>query len=119
MSPRSEVERTVRKRFTMSASILTQAEAYARADNRTFSELVCEAVRQMMARYPKARKNGQFAGEKSLVEKVADLERDIAQLYTQVKSRATREAVSEVGNDLNGRVEAEGGLDGLGDAHDR
>jgi len=118
MSPRSEVERTVRKRFTMSASLLTQAEAYARADNRTFSELVCEAVRQMMARYPKARKNGQFAGEKSLVEKVADLERDIAQLYTQVHSWATREAVSEAGNDPDAPGVMEGGRGAHGESYD-
>lgn len=118
MSPRSEVERTVRKRFTMSGSLLAQAEAYARADNRTFSELVCEAVRQMMARYPKAQKNGQFAGEKPLVEKVADLERKIAQLYTQVHSRATQGPVSEVGNDPDGPGVTEGGWSEHGDAYD-
>lgn len=119
MTPRSEIERTVRKRFTMSASLLAQAETYARADNRTFSELVCEAVRQMMARYPKAQKNDPFPGEKPLVEKVAELERKIAQLYTQVHSRATQGRVSDGESGLEGSEVAEGGWDAHGVAYDR
>ena len=50
----SREEDTVRrKRFTAPEALLQQAEEYARLDHRSFSELVCETLRQHMKRYPK------------------------------------------------------------------
>ena len=68
----------VRKRFTIATELSKVAEEYARLDNRTFSELVCEALRQHMHRYPKARKNGPPAAEKSLIDRITALEEIVA-----------------------------------------
>jgi hypothetical protein len=73
-----------RKRFTIRAELLAAAEEYARLDNRTFSELICEALRQHMHRYPRTRKNGPTTSEKSLIERIDALEKIVQQRYLQV-----------------------------------
>jgi len=42
----------IRKRFTIPADLAEQAEEYATATNRTFSEFICEAATQHINRYP-------------------------------------------------------------------
>lgn len=69
------------KRFTAPEALLHQAEEYARLDARTFSELVCEALRQHMRRYPK---KGKDELERDLPGRVSDLERIVHHRYPQV-----------------------------------
>jgi len=71
----------MRKRFTGPAGLLREAEEYARRDNRTLSELVCEALRQHMRRYPKSR---EVNPSKALEERISKLERIVCQGYPQV-----------------------------------
>ncbi len=71
----------MRKRFTAPAELARQAEEYARLDHRTFSELVCEALRQHMRRYPKKALDAS-AGD--LASRVAALERIVRRKYPQV-----------------------------------
>jgi hypothetical protein len=85
----------VRRRFTISPEELAAAEEYARLDNRTFSELVCEALRQHMHRYPKTRKNGPTAFEKALLDRIANLEAIVCQKYPQVPLAGNSEHVTE------------------------
>ena len=66
--------KVLRKRFTLSEELARDAEDYALMDNRTFSELVCEALRQHIKRYPRARKNGHEMVEKSVIDRIALLE---------------------------------------------
>lgn len=85
----------MRKRFTISAQELAAAEEYARLDNRTLSELVCEALRQHMHRYPKTRKNGPTAFEKAMLERIANLEAIVCQKYPQVPLEGNSEHVTD------------------------
>jgi hypothetical protein len=62
----------MRVRFSIDSAKWTDALAYAEATNRSPSELICEALDQIQARYPKRR----HATETSLIElavKVADI----------------------------------------------
>jgi len=75
----------MRKRFTGPAGLLREAEEYAKRDNRTLSELVCEALRQHIRRYPKSR---DVRPSKGLEGRIAKLERIVRQGYPQVHPRA-------------------------------
>ena len=72
--------RQTRKRFTIPSDLLGEAEEYARQDNRTFSEFVCETIRQHMKRYPKSR----HATDKSIDARLSELENIVRQLYPHV-----------------------------------
>jgi hypothetical protein len=80
--------RRIRKRIIIPEDELLLAEEYARLDHRTFSELVCEALKQMRRRYPKT-------NEKRLMDKLSELEEKIDQLYKQVHYRPNFKVVSE------------------------
>ena len=71
----------VRKRFMAPASLLREAEDYALRDSRTFSELVCEALRQHMKRYPK---KGAIELGNDIVSRITALEEIVRQGYPQV-----------------------------------
>ena len=43
----------IRKRITIDETIYNAAVEYSKLDNRTISELIQEALKQMMRRYPK------------------------------------------------------------------
>ena len=45
----------MRVRFTIAHEKWAAAEQYAKDTNRSTSELICEAIDQLMARYPKRR----------------------------------------------------------------
>ncbi len=70
----------VRKRFTIPEHELKLIMEYAQLDHRSFSELVCEALKQIRHRYPKK-------AEKEQVDKLHELERKVELLYKQVHSR--------------------------------
>jgi hypothetical protein len=70
-----------RKRFACPTDLLRQAEAYARMDHRTFSELVCEALRQHMKRYPK---KGAIEPGDDIASSISELEKIVRQGYPQV-----------------------------------
>lgn len=73
----------MRKRFTAAAALVEEAERYAAADNRSFSELVCEALRQHMRRYPRKCENGHHGTEKES-KHIAALEKSIRDLAIRV-----------------------------------
>jgi hypothetical protein len=77
----------MKKRFTGPQALLREAEEYAKCDNRTFSEFVCEALRQHMRRYPKILKE---RPADSLAGRVAKLEEMMRQGYPQVPSNQPR-----------------------------
>jgi len=68
----------VRRRFTIPEELLAEAEEYAQLDHRTFSELVCETLRQHMRRYLKTQKNGLKTGLKALEDRIIRLEGVVA-----------------------------------------
>ncbi len=70
----------IRKRFTIPEHELKLIMEYAQLDHRSFSQLVCEALKQMRHRYPKK-------AEKEHVDKLHELERKVELLYKQVHSR--------------------------------
>ncbi len=78
----------VRKRFTIPEHELKLIMEYARLDHRSFSELVCEALKQMRHRYPKK-------AEKEQVDKLHELERKVELLYTRVRSQANANKVRD------------------------
>lgn len=75
----------MRKRFTGPAGLLREAEEYAKLDNRNLSELICEALRQHMRRYPKKREK---SPSKALEARILKLERIVQHGYPQVHPRA-------------------------------
>jgi hypothetical protein len=56
----------MRVRFTIDSERWEKALAYAKATNRTSSELICEALDQIEARYPKRPQAGPKGGDASL-----------------------------------------------------
>ncbi len=86
--PNEDNIRRIRKRIVIPEDELLLAEEYARLDHRTFSELVCEAIKQMRRRYPKT-------DEKRMIDRIAELEEKIDQLYKQVHYRPNFKVVSE------------------------
>lgn len=51
----------MRRRFTIDEDRWHKALEYAKATNRTPSELICEALDQMQARYPKRRQEPKYS----------------------------------------------------------
>lgn len=86
--------KTIRKRFTISSQDLAVAEEYARLDNRTFSELVCEALRQHMYRYPQSQKKASQAVENTLDARLSALEEIVAQRYEHVPFTGSQRQVT-------------------------
>ena len=78
----------VRKRFTIPEHELKLIMEYAQLDHRSFSELVCEALKQIRHRYPKK-------AEKVHEDKLHELERKVELLYKQVHSRPDLDIVSD------------------------
>jgi exonuclease V gamma subunit len=77
----------IRRRFTISSELLAEAEQYAEGTNRKFSDLVCEALQQMMSRYPRLpRRNtvGKDGFERFITSKIAGLEEHFGELSSQV-----------------------------------
>ncbi len=74
----------IRKRFLIDETQILRAEEYAIDTNRTFSELVQEALKQMMRRYPVKREKGHKTALKSLEGRICELEKKIDSGYTQV-----------------------------------
>ena len=70
----------IRKRFTIPEHELKLIMEYAQLDHRSFSQLVCEALKQIRHRYPKK-------AEKVQVDKLHELERKVELLYKHVPSR--------------------------------
>jgi hypothetical protein len=85
----------VRKRFTIPPDLKRDAEEYAQLDNRTFSELVCEALRQHIRRYPRTQKNGPKTGPKTLEDRIIRLEQIIQPEYPQVPQVTNGEGVRD------------------------
>ena len=85
----------MRKRFTAPAALVAEAEEYAAADNRSFSELVCEALRQHMRRYPRKCGNGHHGAETATDKAIAEIREQIAWLYTQVHQARKPQGVTD------------------------
>ena len=91
----------IRKRFTLPIELAQDAEQYALVDNRTFSELVCEALRQHIKRYPRTQKNGHGITEKALIDRIVVLEKIVAQRYPQVPCEPPHREVTGTGRGTN------------------
>jgi hypothetical protein len=63
----------MRARFTIADSAWGRAQAYAEATNRTPSELICEALDQIQARYPKTPRCNGTCEERVIARILADL----------------------------------------------
>ena len=82
--------KNVRRRFTIPEDQLQLAEEYAKATNRTLSELVVEALFQIRHRYP--RKDTKRA-QNSIEDRLCVLESRSAQRYGPVPYRADHNEV--------------------------
>jgi len=63
----------MRARFTIAAPAWGRARAYAEATNRTPSELICEALDQIQARYPKTPRCNETCEERVMARILANL----------------------------------------------
>ena len=88
----------MRIRFTIDSASWKRACEYAEATNRTFTELVCEALDQLQARYPKRPRCDATCEERVMA-------RVLAQLTPQVHAGTS-------GADLEDDSDCENGLDG-------
>jgi len=84
--------KNVRKRFTIAEDQLLLAEEYAKATNRTLSELVVEALFQIRHRYP--RKDAKRV-QNSIEDRLCVLEARDALGYRPVPHRAECEGVRD------------------------
>jgi hypothetical protein len=84
--------KNVRRRFTIPEDQLLLAEEYAKASNRTLSELVVEALFQIRHRYP--RKDVKRA-QNSIEDRLRVLESRNEQRYGPVPYRASGEGVRD------------------------
>ena len=85
----------VRKRFMIDEDQLREAEKYALATNRSFSELVKEALKQMMCRYPLQREKSHKTALESLQRRLDELEHRVELGYTRVHQGSTESYITD------------------------
>ena len=76
----------IRKRIMIDEDLYKAALDYAALDNRTFSELIHEAIKQMMRRYPKEKPDYNHAQIVTLEKQVKKLLKD----NTEIKAKIDR-----------------------------
>jgi len=81
-----------RRRFTIDDARWARACEYAEATNRTPSELICEALDQIEARYPKHAKINETDEDRIITRIMAKLALQVPAGTFKGNSRAIREA---------------------------